>query len=168
MSMDLGFSCKNKWFRYRAAAILIEDGCALFAGNARSPYCYSVGGAVQHGETAQEAVCREVLEETGVAYEVDRLAIIHENFFCDTQFGQERECHEICFYFRMKPRGSQNLNSHSYSQGVREYMYWLPIDQLDQYRAYPSFLQDYLSQYHSEILHIVTDDRPVQKEKADI
>lgn len=33
------------------------------------------------GETAEDAVKREVLEETGVAYEADRLAFIHENFF---------------------------------------------------------------------------------------
>ena len=33
------------------------------------------------GETAGEAVKREVLEEIGVAYEVDNLAVIHENFF---------------------------------------------------------------------------------------
>ena len=32
------------------------------------------------GETAEEAVRREVLEETGLPYEIDRLAFVHENF----------------------------------------------------------------------------------------
>ena len=32
------------------------------------------------GETSGQAVKREVLEETGVPYEIDRLAVIHENF----------------------------------------------------------------------------------------
>ena len=33
------------------------------------------------GETAEDAVVREVFEETGVKYEIDHLAVIHENFF---------------------------------------------------------------------------------------
>ena len=60
---DCGFTKENNWFRYRAAAIIIEDGCALFAGNAID-YFYSIGGGVHMGETAEEAVLREVYEET--------------------------------------------------------------------------------------------------------
>ena len=33
MSYDCGFQKGNNWFRYRAAAIIVEDGCILFAGN---------------------------------------------------------------------------------------------------------------------------------------
>lgn len=39
------------------------------------------GGGVHMNETAEDAVIREVFEETGVHYEVVRLAVIHENFF---------------------------------------------------------------------------------------
>lgn len=42
---------------------------------------YSVGGHIQFGETAEEAVAREVFEETGVKLEIDHLGFIHENFF---------------------------------------------------------------------------------------
>ena len=31
------------------------------------------------GETSEEAVKREVYEETGIAYEIDHLAVIHES-----------------------------------------------------------------------------------------
>ena len=41
---DCGFVNGKGWFRYRAAAIIIEDGCVLFAGNDRDDYLYSVGG----------------------------------------------------------------------------------------------------------------------------
>lgn len=57
----------KKTFRYRAAAIIVEDNCVLFAGNEVDDYFYSVGGAVHMGETAEEAVKREVLEGTGVS-----------------------------------------------------------------------------------------------------
>ncbi len=68
-------------FRYRAAAIIVEENCVLFARNDEDDYYYSVGEAVHMGETSEEAVKREVFEETGLKYEVDHLAVIHENFF---------------------------------------------------------------------------------------
>ncbi len=67
---DCGFTRDKNWFRYRAAAIIIEDNCVLFVGNSNEDYYYSVGGGVHMGETAEEAVLREVYEETGVHYEI--------------------------------------------------------------------------------------------------
>lgn len=56
----------------------------------------------------------------------------------------------------MKPRGTRELHSNSYTQGVKENMYWLPIDKLDDYRVYPMFFRDKLNNFKSEIEHIVT------------
>ena len=44
MQYDCGFTKDNKWFRYRAAAIIVEEGCVLFAGNELDDYFYSIGG----------------------------------------------------------------------------------------------------------------------------
>ena len=160
MPIDCGFTKEDKWFRYKACAVIIENGCVLFAGNSTADYFYPVGGAVHAGETAENAVIREVYEETGVHYEIDRLAVIHENFFNeDTELLKGLDCHEISFYFLMKPRGTQELNSNSYTCGVKETMHWIPIEDLEKYTAYPSFMKDYLSRKHSGIEHIVTDER---------
>lgn len=160
---NCGFTNDNKWFRYRAAAIIVEDGYVLFAGNEKEDYYYSIGGAVHMGETAEDAVRREVLEETGVAYEVDHLAVIHENFFNENQGGLKGlDGHEIALYFMMKSRGTRELNSNSYTQGVKESMYWLPIDQLDEYRTYPTFMKQYLQAEHHGVEHIVFDERTNQ------
>jgi len=35
---DCGFTRDNKWFRYRAAAIIDENNCVLFAGNELEDY----------------------------------------------------------------------------------------------------------------------------------
>ena len=82
LNEDVCFQTKdNRRFRLRAAAIIIEDGCVLFATNDSEHYYYSIGGGVHLGETMENAVLREVYEETGIHYEIDRLAFIQENFF---------------------------------------------------------------------------------------
>ena len=112
MEYNCGFQKENKWFRYRAAAIIVEDRCVLFAGNENEDYFYSIGGAVHIGETAEAAVKREVLEETGVEYEIDHLAVIHENFFNENSGSLKgMDCHEIALYYLMKPRGTKELHS---------------------------------------------------------
>ena len=161
---DCGFTKENNWFRYRAAAIIVENDCVLFASNEKDDYLYSIGGGVHMGETAEDAVLREVFEETGVHYEIERLAVIHENFF-DENGGSLKgfNCHEISFYFLMKSRGTQELHSNSMTQGVKEEMRWIPIKDLNKYKAFPLFLKDYLSKEHWGIEHIVTDERTLCK-----
>ena len=41
MEYDCGFTREDKWFRYRVAAIIIENGYVLFAGNEKENYYYS-------------------------------------------------------------------------------------------------------------------------------
>ena len=61
----------------------------------------------------------------------------------------------------MKPRGTQELHSNSYENGVKEDMHWIPIEDLGKYKAFPSFLKEYLSKEHEGIEHIINDDRKV-------
>ena len=52
-------------------------------------------------EKAEEAVIREVFEETGIQYEIESLVVIHENFFDENNsMLKGLNCHEICFYKR--------------------------------------------------------------------
>ena len=155
---DCCFTNDKNWFRYRTAAIIIEDDCVLMASNDVSRYYYSVGGGVHLGETAEESVVREVLEETGVNYEIDRLAFIHENFFDGNGITTGLKCHEVAFYFLLKSVGSQSLNSNSICAEGKEYMNWLPIKELKTHTIYPAFFAEKLINMPPHIEHIVTKD----------
>lgn len=155
---DCDIRKENKKFRYRACGIIVENGCVLFAGNEKENYLYSIGGGVHVGETAEDAVRREVFEETGIAYEIDHLAFIHENFFEGEGLLEGLACHELAFYFLMKPRGSQELKSDSCTQGIKEEMHWIPIEELHKYRAYPAFLREKLKNPGTAVEHIVTHE----------
>ena len=158
---DCSFEIENKWFRYRAAAIIIEENCLLFAGNEKEEYFYSIGGAVHIGETSEEAVKREVYEETGIKYEIDRLAFIHENIFKGYGYSlQGKECHEIALYYLMKSKGIKKIDSDSYThQGIKEQMHWIAIKDLDKYKQiYPTFLKDKIKNIPDNLEHIVTKE----------
>lgn len=156
---DCSFENGSRWFRYRAAAIIIENNEILMAKNDMDDYYYSIGGGVQFGETAEQAVQREVYEETGVRYEVDRLAFINECFFNGDGLLNEKECHVIEFYFLMKAKGNQELNSKSITQGIAEHMHWLPIDKFKKYKAFPIFFSEELPNLQDGIKHFVSDER---------
>ena len=49
---DLGMQKENYWFRYRAGAIIVEDGCVLLVTNSNEDYYYSVGGGFVVDEDA--------------------------------------------------------------------------------------------------------------------
>ncbi len=136
--------CKvdDKTFRYRASGIIIENGCLLLAKNNHLPYLYSVGGGVHIDETAEEAVKREVLEETGISYEVERLAYISERFYKDQ--------HRLTFYFLMKPKNNQKLNV----QNENEQMVWIPLNELNKYDISPSWFKTELFNITENIKYI--------------
>lgn len=152
MTRDISFTIENQRFRYRAAAVIIEEGAICLMQLASEDYLYSVGGAVRFGETTEEACLREVFEETGQQYEIDRLAYIHENFFSNsTGILKGLECHEICLGYLMKSKGKQ------FPAPIKnETICWIPITELDQHRIFPDFLPHLVSKSDHEISHFVT------------
>jgi len=60
----------------------------------------------------------------------------------------------------MKPRGTQELHSNSVtSTGLKEEMHWIPIEDLDKHKLFPTFLKEYFTNPQDGIVHIVTDER---------
>ncbi len=91
------------------------------------------------GETAEEAVRREVLEETGLPYEIDRLAFVHENFFEGEGSIAGLHCHELSFYFLMKPIGKREITKRGQCIDGEERACWLPVYRLSDYTSIPCF-----------------------------
>ncbi len=151
--MDCGFTTIKGQFRLRACAIIIEDDCVLMAKNASDDYYYSVGGAIKQNETTKAAVVREVLEETGINYQVDRLVAVHENFFTNSE---GLPFHEVSFYFLMKPQGKQMPTAIGYtSSNIEEHVEWIPLNDYKNYNAYPKFFCDLLLNLPQYPQHIV-------------
>ncbi|MDF2557690.1 MAG: hydrolase, family [Bacillales bacterium] len=56
----------------------------------------------------------------------------------------------------MRSKGTQVLNGNSYTNGVREFMNWIPICKLKNLKAYPTFFVDKLTVLPNQVEHIVT------------
>jgi len=136
---ELRFKEENKMFYYRTAAIIIEDNHVLMIKSDAVDYLYSVGGAVNHGETAEETVRRKVREETGVNYEIERLVFVYENIFQK----DGHNLHGIEIFFLMKPRGTREgliCKSHGMN-GAKEHLHWLPLNGMTDVKLYPEFFK---------------------------
>ncbi len=161
MPANMTVPCDRGIINIRVGAIILKDGKFLMAGNERDDYLYSVGGRLQFGETAEEAVVREVEEETGWRLEVDRLGFAHENYFYGDVPGVNdgKLVYEVSFYFYMKvpndfePRGESRTDDGR----VREAMQWVSPD--DPRTIYPEFYRTELANPVRTVKHILTDER---------
>ena len=156
---DLTLPVDNGLVNLRVGAIIQKDGKILMVSNDDAGYCYSVGGRIRFGETAEEAVIREVEEETGVKMEIDRLGFLQENFF----FGDAGDkigalIYEVSYYFYIKtPEGFDPVCGSVSSDGQCEYLKWVSPDGDIPY--YPAFLKTELKTPCTTVKHIVTDER---------
>lgn len=153
---DLTVMTEEGILNVRVGAIIMKDKKLLMVGNERADYFYSVGGRVKFGETAEEAVIREVEEETGVKMNVERLGFIHENFFigdCPANMG--KKIYEISFYFYMKIPDDFAPVCMSFTEDEdKEHLIWIDVDTEKKY--YPEFLKTELFHPSNEIRHFVT------------
>jgi len=78
---DITFKIENNKFNYRACAIIINDNKILALKDEVSPYYYLPGGRVQIGETAEEALLREIKEELEVDAKIVRPLWLNQAFF---------------------------------------------------------------------------------------
>ena len=158
--MDVTFPTDDGWFLYRVGAIVVRDGCVLMARNTRDPCWYSVGGRVHVGESADDALVREVAEELGAAPVAWRLAYVHENFFV----GQDGRFHEVALYYVVTmPDGWElDVSRPSLASGVdgtapmAETYGWLPLADWGAVEAYPTWFGEELPRLGPGIRHLVT------------
>lgn len=160
MSKDMSVQCDFGIVNIRVGAIIMKDGKLLMVGNERNDYLYSVGGRIKFGETAEEAIVREVLEETGVKMEIDRLGFIHENYFYgDSSEKLGKLVYEISFFFYMKVPRDFALKCKSFTEDdSKEYLVWISPN-TEEKKIYPTFFKTELTHSKSGVLHFVTDGR---------
>ena len=159
MEQDLTLPVGDGYVNLRVGAILTRGESVLMVRNDLEGYYYSVGGRIQFGECAEQAVIREAEEETGVRLEVDRLGFVEENYYYSDVPGKEGKLiYEIGFYYYMKMPPAFEPVCRSISQfGAQERLEWVPFD--TDKLLYPEFFRTELKHPVPYVRHFFKDDR---------
>jgi ADP-ribose pyrophosphatase YjhB (NUDIX family) len=143
----------------RARAVIPDsDGRVMFDRTHRpgkAPFYWLPGGGVEPGETAEEALRRELIEEAGLEIEVKRLLYVSENLFVES--GDYR--HETILYFLAEITGRQDAEPvdprmHEWHRPDATPGPFLPPD------VARAVAVDLAGGFQRPVLHMVTDERP--------
>ena len=141
---DITFKIDNNKFNYRACAIIINDNKILALKDEVSPYYYLPGGRVQIGETAEEALLREIKEELEVDAKIVRPLWLNQAFF--NEDVTKINFHELCIYFLVDVTNTKLLDfgdkfvlhENEHTHGFE----WLSFSRLKDEYFYPLFLKE--------------------------
>ena len=142
--MDITYTEGSRRFKYRVCAVIIREGRILAMHDEISPYYYLPGGKVRLGETAGEAMLREVREELNIDARIVRPLWICESFFNEDVEGLDY--HELCFYFLVDVSHTgiaETVEKFTLIEGRHTHDFeWLEFGRLKDEYIYPIFLKD--------------------------
>jgi len=156
----ISFDTGTHRFNLRAAAIVLHEGKVLLHRPEGDDFWSAPGGRVEAGETAAQAVVRELREEVAESASCGQLLWVVENFF--TYRGSKH--HEVGLYFHVQlspeslvlratepVRGTENQVNLTYA--------WFERLRLTEAEVRPTFLSEALSQPKLEFRHYVHHER---------
>lgn len=129
----------------RAVGVVIKDGKVLLIKRENEGKRYYVfpGGGVEEGEKVEDAVKREVWEETSIQASVEKLLYRH---FYSAVFKRHSEQHfYLCKYLRGEPKLG-NFNEKEDMEKHNDYFepLWVDLDKLPELLVYPLEIRDWL------------------------
>ena len=157
----IAFERNGLQFDFRVSGIVVHRDHVLLVRVEQYDSWFLPGGHVEIGELADVAMIREMLEETGMSVEIDRLVWVVENFF--TLDGKRHQ--ELGFFYLVTPPANAtqlDLGKEFYGKeenGTPLIFRWHRLDTLANLILFPSFLATGLNALPSSITHIVHKTR---------
>jgi 8-oxo-dGTP pyrophosphatase MutT (NUDIX family) len=136
----ISFSTSKGKFSFRVAGVCIHEGKLLVHRSSKDTYWALPGGRLEVGESTEDGLRREMMEEIGEDVSLLGLYSIAENFF--TYEGEE--VHELGFYYHMRLLEDSPLLEQEEFEGiegeVKLHYRWIPLASLDEITLYPLVL----------------------------
>jgi len=129
-----------------ARGVLVCDGALLVCHNKRTDNYFLPGGHVEWGESAKEALSREIAEEMGLKSSVGRFLAASEHSFVH----KGKQTCEINLYFLLSIRGLRRDRPAPSKEAKLEFL-WLPLLRLGRSKLNPSHLRKDLIRWLNEL-----------------
>ena len=148
--MDLRFLVDGMKLNVRVGIMIIKDNKILLHKNDnRDNYCLP-GGGIKFLESSEDAIKREIKEETGLDIKVDEFVSTIENLFEHDGI----KFHEICFIYK----GSfvEDIDTSKIINNIEDKPIkygFVDIDRIDDYYILPVVIKDILKNNNSHIIN---------------
>ena len=129
----------------RAAAIVLKDSSVLLMHriNRGKEYWVFPGGGIEHDETPEQAVVRELMEETTLDVAVDRLLYVHR--YKDSKIGDSTHYFYLCTYKGGDPQLGASEEKEEMDRGDQYYEpVFVDVAKIDTLLLYPLEIRDWL------------------------
>jgi ADP-ribose pyrophosphatase YjhB (NUDIX family) len=131
-------------FRPAVYGLVIHDGTILLITVQSTGKLGLPGGAVELGERLEDALKREMREETGLEVEVERLALFNESFWYYDPLDEA--FHALQFFYICRPTSFEFASAEQIEDAEASQPQWFQIDQLrrDDFQEYSKVIFDIL------------------------
>lgn len=153
---DISYNTDGRWgFGYRAAAIIVRGGRLLLQAPTGVDEYAVPGGQVMFGETAAQAIERELIEEVGVKAKVGEFLAVGELFF---PVG-ERTIHQVFLQFAATIPDDALTGDVTpglelgRDGGPKLRFEWVDIDRLREIPLYPPQIADVIQNHAKHYLY---------------
>ena len=147
-------------FKLRVSGLIIKNNKLLLVDMDDSGFLCLPGGYVELGETTEEAVKRELLEEVGKKFNISKYLGVVENYFINKY---SKKMHEISFYYLMIP--IENIDTNDFTiiendkgHNIKLAFKWIDLKEINNYDIRPSFLKQIIEDEKLEFNHLIFNE----------
>ncbi|MBP3970314.1 NUDIX domain-containing protein [Bacillus cereus] len=109
------------------------------------------GGSIEFGETAKEAIMRELMEEYDLKIDIQELAVLNEDIF---EWNNEKGHYCTLIHWGTVKERVINGIRHKEHQDIK--LVWKSIEELKTKPTYPEGILSYLEEDNRNIVHFIS------------
>ena len=153
---DWLFSSSDYICDLRTVAVLVKDGKILVQREKDGNEYALPGGHVKIGETLEDGLIRETMEEMGVKIECKRMLWSEECFW----EWNGKQAHNIAFYYLVDLCENEEIPDNgafvSQKDNCNVVIGWRPIEEIQSITIYPEFLKNEIYHLDEPMKHFVS------------
>ena len=142
--------------KLRAEAMILNEDHSkvLVQCDLREIFYRFPGGFIEFGETAKEAIMRELMEEYVLKIDVQELAVVNEHIF---EWNNEKGHHCTLMHWGAVQEMITNEIRHKEHENI--ILIWKSIEELKMKSTYPEGIVDYLEEDNRNIVHFISKSK---------